>query len=263
MRSSFQVDAKSDRRQRHSPPRRIEDWQCWGLSFLQMVSLKTLTIDFEIAEDKRDEAETLVHWARQTWRFPVLRRISGDSSDPFNAESIDPHRDDRPVDLSPWSTNIWVLTAEDNKVKRSSWRSLPGHFARYCPACRTPWQLLLQLNRGCSKCDEKQVMCQNTKRPQLLLWSVIWTPKPARSDDNPRLASPSAIEVQTEGGSGRRPGTADTEGQDLTMSPGEVYILQRERQLADFVHAEVYLQLTRSSAKLLIEQLFGCRGDVP
>ncbi|ROV94372.1 hypothetical protein VPNG_09391 [Cytospora leucostoma] len=104
--------------QRLPSPSRIERWSCWGLIFLQMLSLKTLTIAFETSEDKRDEMEAIVRWAHRDWRFPILQRLSGDNSDPFSNTRLFAHGHASPVDLTPWASDLRVLTAEDNDLQR-------------------------------------------------------------------------------------------------------------------------------------------------
>ncbi|KUI68844.1 hypothetical protein VM1G_04174 [Cytospora mali] len=187
MHASFQADMDLNLQQRHSSPSRVERWANWGLLFLQMVSLKMLTIDFETSEDKRDEMKSIVHWAQQTWRFPVLQRLSGDSSDPFTAEHIQMHHRDNPVDLTPWSSSIRVLTAEDHEVKRSSWRGLRHHFADSCPSCHTRW-FDVGTTLGCEMCHKMRHLKDEGKGPQLLVWTVTWTLKSGQNFGDPSAA---------------------------------------------------------------------------
>ncbi len=42
---------------------------CWGMAFMSMPKLQRLVIDLEVSEDKKEELEAIVQWAK-TWRFP-------------------------------------------------------------------------------------------------------------------------------------------------------------------------------------------------
>ncbi|KAI3401324.1 hypothetical protein diail_11407 [Diaporthe ilicicola] len=195
MRASFEADQKLDPRLRSLSPSIIKQWRCWGLLFLRMANLQTLSIDFETSEDKKAEMETIVNWAHQHWRFPVLRRLSGDASDPFTIEQLTRDLGRRPVDLAPWAQDLDVLTAADQPVQKSSWRGLPQHFADKCPGCSTNWYADND-TPDCAECNKKYKLKGLGKGPQLLVWSIKWT----------RKAPPKDAEAGANGGGdGREP----------------------------------------------------------
>ncbi|KAK5629921.1 hypothetical protein RRF57_005636 [Xylaria bambusicola] len=114
----------------------------WGRAFSHMSKLKTLTIDFETSEDKRDEMETLVTWALK-WRFPLS--------------------DGR------------YLSTGGQPADKMSWRGLPHHFSHKCVSgCR-----LIQYRipgQECPKCSETRQLISQGYGPQLLVWTCIWKP---------------------------------------------------------------------------------------
>ncbi|KAI8632119.1 hypothetical protein F5Y19DRAFT_386760 [Xylariaceae sp. FL1651] len=73
--------------------------EVWGRLFSNMSKLKTLTIDFETSENKRQEMEDIVTWAVK-WRFPL---------------SEGQH-----------------LSTDGQSVSKMSWRGLPHHWSDRC-----------------------------------------------------------------------------------------------------------------------------------
>lgn len=258
MRDALPADANLESQQRHSSPSRFEKWTSWGLLFLQMTSLKTLIIDFETTEDRRVEMEGIVHWAHQSWRFPVLEYLCGDSSDPFTKEQLRAHQHDTPVDLTPWSSRLRVLTAEDTEVKRSSWRGMLYHFATYCPSCNVHWYSGGS-TPGCEACDKMTALLNSKKGPQLFVWTVTWTLKANQDDGDPLAAASAATGVRAnldngegsgnqsgssnEASSGRvggGPRSPNTESHILAMlSPEAQHRLRRARELEEILTTEV------------------------
>ncbi|KAI3329795.1 hypothetical protein F4824DRAFT_372239 [Ustulina deusta] len=114
----------------------------WGRVFSHMSKLKTLTIDFETSEDKRDEMEALVAWALK-WQFPL---------------SHDRH-----------------LSTGGQPASKTSWRGLPHHWSNQCVSCGRLTQYRLP-GDDCPKCSEMRGLVSQGYGPQLLIWTCLWQP---------------------------------------------------------------------------------------
>lgn len=236
---------------RSSSPSIISHWSCWGLLFLRMPKLQTLTIEFETSEDKKSEMETIVNWAHQHWRFPVLRRLSGDDRDPYTFDHLQRCHREHPVNLSPWSQDLEVLSAADEPVQKSSWRGLPHHFAGYCPTCSIRWNNQSGM-ADCTECTKMHKLKDLKKGPQLLVWTVNWKRKVPPGDPQPETNA--AGESSREPGQPARPWRAYDGRQDgagpsssagtgshvLDMLPEDAqYRTRRRRELDELMRREV------------------------
>lgn len=251
MRALHDADQRLEPHLRSSSPSTVPHWGCWGLLFLRMLELQTLIIDFETTDDKRSEMEAIVDWAHQHWRFPVLRRLSGDDRDPYTFEHLQRCHNDRPVDLSPWSQDLDVLSAADEPVQKTSWRGLPHHFAGHCPTCSIRWN-----NQGrtvdCQECIKMHKLQGLSKGPQLLVWTVNWKRKVPPRD--PRQETNAGGEVSQEPGEQPRPWSASdgqqggagpsrpigAESHVLAMLPEDAqHRTRRRRELDELMRREV------------------------
>lgn len=128
----------------------------WGRMFNIMASLKTLSITFETAEDKRDEMEEIVRWAR-TWRFEISswRRWVLEDNDEVMAHMV----------------------ADDEPVKKTSWRGLRYHWSDTCPTC-SEMPAPMQSGEVCAYCEEKELLLRDgVSGPRILTWTVTWSRK--------------------------------------------------------------------------------------
>ena len=250
MRASLEADRQVEPHLRSSSPSTIPHWSCWGLLFLRMPNLKTLTIDFETSEDKKSEMESIVEWAHQRWRFPVLRRLSGGDRDPYTFDHLQRCHNDRPVDLSPWSQDLDVLSAADEPVQKTSWRGLPHHFSGHCHACQIQWNTQSGTS-DCAECTKKQRLLGLKKGPQLLKWTVNW--KRQVPPQNSELERNARGEGSRDPGEHRRPWRApdgrqddagpsrptDTESHILAVLPEDAQHRTRRRRELDELMREV------------------------
>lgn len=124
----------------------------WGRMFYVMANLKKLTITFETSEDKEDEMEQIVDWAR-TWRFQIK------------------------------SWRYWMmkdnevmahLIADDTTTKKTSWRGLIYHWSDVCPNCSTRVSLPKD---DCPYCQKREALMRDGKGPRLLTWTLTWSSK--------------------------------------------------------------------------------------
>ncbi|KAI0457724.1 hypothetical protein F5B21DRAFT_462891 [Xylaria acuta] len=114
----------------------------WGKAFSHMSKLKTLTIDFETAENKRDEMEAIVAWALK-WRFPLP--------------------DGR------------HLSTDGRPATKVSWRGLRHHWSNQCVSCGNRIHYHVRED-GCRKCSEIKQLLSWGYGPQLLVWTCLWKP---------------------------------------------------------------------------------------
>lgn len=251
MRASREADRLLAPHLRSSSPSTVPLWTCWGALFLRMPKLQTLTIEFETAEDKKNEMETIVNWAHQHWRFPVLRRLSGDDRDPYTFDHLQRCHREHPVDLSPWSQDLEVLSAADEPIQKTSWRGLPHHFAGHCPTCSIRWNNQSG-TADCTECTKMHKLKGLKKGPQLLVWTVNWKRKVPPRDPEPETDA--AGESSREPGEqsrplrvpdgrqdGARPSTpAATESHVLAMLPEDAqYRIGRQREQDELMRREV------------------------
>lgn len=128
------------------------DFKSWITSCRAMRNLKTLTISLETSEDKKDEMEEIVAWAR-TWRFEVMSWrfwVEEDAKEPE-----------------------FYLVAEDKPARKMSWRGLKHHWSDFCPACGAGQEP----RPDCGHCLKKHKLLQQGKGPRLLVWTLTWRPE--------------------------------------------------------------------------------------
>ncbi|KUI55637.1 hypothetical protein VP1G_03052 [Cytospora mali] len=143
MRASMVKGNQSDHE--HSPT--------WSKMFQAMRNLKTLTISFETSEDKKDEMEEIVAWAK-TWRFDIMSWRHW-TRDRINERAA-------------------CLVAEDKPARKMSWRGLKHHWSDFCTSCGAN-----EMTRSdCACCLEKRKLLQQNKGPRLLVWTLTWRPEP-------------------------------------------------------------------------------------
>lgn len=237
MSSSAELDKRLDPRLRSSTPSAIPRWNCWGLLFLRMPNLQKLTIDFETSEDKKAEMERIVDWAHHRWRFPVLRRLSGSERDPYTFSHLERcHKDILPVNLSPWSQDMDVLSTEDEPVQKTSWRGLPHHFSGKCHGCRATWSSQ-DVTPGCVECTKKEKLLALNKGPQLLVWTVNWKRK-ARTRD-PEAEGSAGGEGSQERGNQTQTGRVPDERQDGPGPSTAEYRARHQRELDELMRRDV------------------------
>ncbi|KAG8166652.1 hypothetical protein KVR01_002341 [Diaporthe batatas] len=240
MLSSMRTSAEADKRIEPSllcvTPSSIPRWDCWALLFLRMPNLKQLTIDFETSEDKKSEMEAIVEWARLRWRFPVLRRLSGTERDPYTFRHMQRSRNATPVDLSPWSDDLDVLSAADQPVQKTSWRGLPQHFSAACHACTAGWGEE-EGAPDCEECTKRGKLLKLNKGPQLLVWTVHWERKVPPGHAQPEGSA--GGEGSQERGGQPQPGSASAERQDGPGPRSAEYRARRRRELDELMEMQV------------------------
>lgn len=236
MRTSAETDKRMEPRLRCTTPSSIPRWDCWGLLFLRMLNLQKLTIDFETSEDKKSEMEAIVEWAHLRWRFPVLRRLSGTERDPYTFSHMERSRNDTPVDLSPWSDDLDVLSAADQPVQETSWRGLLHHFPAMCHACRAAWAEE-EGSTDCEECTKRQKLLALNKGPQLLVWTVNWERKVPPGYVQPE--GNTGGDGSPERGGQPRPGVASAERQDGPGPRSAEYRARRRRELDEMMRRQV------------------------
>lgn len=121
----------------------------WGRMFRIMANLKELSITFETSEDKRDEMEEIVEWAR-TWRFNIMS-------------------------WRHWMLNdneeVMAHLIAQKPAKKTSWRGLRYHWSDWCPSCL---RSISEPKRGCPECQNREVLLADGKGPRLLTWTLTW-----------------------------------------------------------------------------------------
>ncbi|ROW01283.1 hypothetical protein VMCG_05873 [Cytospora schulzeri] len=137
----------------------------WITLFRAMRNLKTLNISFETSENKQDEMEEIVAWAR-TWRFEIMswRYWVGEHGNEPEA----------------------YLVAEDRPARKMSWRGLKHHWSDICPACGSD-----EASRpDCGHCLRKYKLFKQNKGPRLLVWTLTWRPEPVATQVNSESKEP-------------------------------------------------------------------------
>ncbi|ROW03323.1 hypothetical protein VSDG_01497 [Cytospora chrysosperma] len=147
---TMQRDMRTSMVEGKQPPCDVNSWITLCRT---MRKLKTLTISFETSEDKKDEMEDIVAWAR-TWRFGVLSWRCW-------------------VDQAPNKTDFYLI-AEDKPARKMSWRGLKHHWSDFCSACGAGQEL----RPDCGHCLKKHKLLQQGKGPRLLVWTLTWRPEP-------------------------------------------------------------------------------------
>ncbi|KAI5926665.1 hypothetical protein F4810DRAFT_653028 [Camillea tinctor] len=112
--------------------------RAWGLAFGHMPALRTLTIDFETSQDKKEEMEAIVAWALK-WRFPL---------------SDGRH-----------------LSTEGGPVKKTCWRGLAYHWSSVVRNCYK----IRECDPNCSCLGRKGLEARGFG-PMLYVWTVTWNP---------------------------------------------------------------------------------------
>jgi hypothetical protein len=159
-------------------------------------SLRTLTIDFETsAQYGHAEMEGIVRWAVRGWRFLVLTNAPrvrvpdgwkyGVGVSPgveFECSSSSGGGGQHVWDVPPTAEaadgraggRAWLVPVGGSdgegmeRVRRWSWRGLPYHWLKTCPAC------LLPETEGCEGCAETKRMKEVGLGPRLYVWRVTW-----------------------------------------------------------------------------------------
>lgn len=108
----------------------------WGRALKHLPKLKTLRIDFETSEDKREELEAIVAWAVK-WRFPL--------------------------------TDGRYLSTKGHKVEKMSWRGRAYHWSDQCALCGSS-----PLRANCEKCIERERFVACGLGPRLYVWTLTW-----------------------------------------------------------------------------------------
>ena len=120
----------------------------WGSAFKHLPSLKSLEIEFETSDDKKDELLSILKWAR-TWRFPL-------------------------------SEDGVVLSAEGTDVTSMSWQSPMCGWSDICPYCGSHGSCRLMLNAPTAGQQQKEECRLRMKARQLgrgpicHVYSVLW-----------------------------------------------------------------------------------------
>lgn len=122
----------------------------WGRMFRVMANLKELSITFETSEDKKEEMEEIVDWAR-TWRFEIMS---------WRHWLL---RDNQEV--------VAHLVSSDRPVLKTSWRGLRYHWSDSCPSCSTK---ISEPRKDCTHCRKREALLQMEKGPRLLTWTRTW-----------------------------------------------------------------------------------------
>lgn len=122
----------------------------WGCMFRIMANLKELSITFETSEEKKDEMEEIVQWAR-TWRFEIMS---------WRHWML---RDNEEV--------MAYLVADDKPAKKTSWRGLRYHWSDSCPTCSTS---ISEPRKECPYCQKRELLLRNGKGPRLFTWTLTW-----------------------------------------------------------------------------------------
>ncbi|KAI0021553.1 hypothetical protein F4780DRAFT_283346 [Xylariomycetidae sp. FL0641] len=125
----------------------------WGRVFEHLPRLRRLTIDFETAEDKKAEMESIVAWAARCWRFP-LRGCRA------------------------------YLSAAGHPVEKMSWHGAPYHWSDVCVACRRHYVHRGDEDGDCAACRQRRELMTHGFGPRLYVWTLTWTPV-KRKDVNP------------------------------------------------------------------------------
>ncbi|KAK4125489.1 hypothetical protein N657DRAFT_268143 [Parathielavia appendiculata] len=146
--------------QQQPPPRRPENWSL-ATALALLPSLRTLTVGFETCHGRTAEVERIVRWTVATWRFMVfgnlpkmrlpeawmlefshlLRSAFASACDGERHRDGGTHAYDMPPDAETLNgrpvTRRCLVPPRGGmeRVRRWSWRGLPYHWQRRCPAC--------------------------------------------------------------------------------------------------------------------------------
>ncbi|KAI1118838.1 hypothetical protein F5Y14DRAFT_182159 [Nemania sp. NC0429] len=112
----------------------------WGNAFSHMSKLKTLTIDFETCENKREWMEAVVAWALK-WRFPL--------------------------------TNGQHLSSCGQPASKMSWQAILRGWVDRCESCGHYGQVNYP-DGACLRCDKPHRLFLTRRRPQFFIWTCLW-----------------------------------------------------------------------------------------
>ncbi|KAJ1331593.1 hypothetical protein MN608_05053 [Microdochium nivale] len=147
----------------------------WGLAFREMTNLKTLTMDFETAEDKKEELDRIVEWSIK-WRFPLAPSLS----QPSGQHNVAPGGEG----ITSGEHNFRrYLSAEGQPVEKMSWRGTRGYWSMRCAACPQGQRMA---NEACPGCQERQRLEIHGLGPRLYVSTVTW--KAVIADEQPSRA---------------------------------------------------------------------------
>ncbi|KAH7035393.1 uncharacterized protein B0I36DRAFT_360771 [Microdochium trichocladiopsis] len=136
----------------------------WGLAFREMTNLRTLTIDFETAEDKKGEMDKIVEWAVM-WRFPLA---PGHKPSELSTATAEGGKD--AGDTGEQYKRY--LCAGGRPVEKMSWRGNKAYWSMRCTTCPKGQR---EANAACPGCRERQRLTDNGLGPRLYVWTVKWT----------------------------------------------------------------------------------------
>lgn len=180
--NSAAPDLEEMRRDMHASMVDREEMQfdktAWGRMFRIMANLKQLTITFETSEDKQDEMEDIVEWAR-TWRFEIMSWRHWMLRD--NEEVV-----------------AHMVAHDDGPAKKTSWRGLRHHWSDFCPSCSTS---ISAPKDECPSCLRRERLLEEGKGPRVLTWTRTWSREMV---DPPVDLTDTEIRPDLEDGSSRR-----------------------------------------------------------
>jgi len=128
----------------------------WGCAFKHLGSLREVEIEFETADDKKEELLAILRWAR-TWRFPLAE------------EGL-------------------VLSAEGTDVTTMSWQTPMCYWSDICPycgsvgSCRLVHSVPAAVQTQKEECKHRMKARQLGRGPTCHVYSMLWR-KVAREPD--------------------------------------------------------------------------------
>ncbi|QSZ28561.1 hypothetical protein DSL72_003059 [Monilinia vaccinii-corymbosi] len=130
----------------------------WGCAFAKTAKLEVLELEFETSEEKREELQSIVEWAR-TWEFPMGERGVLSTRKNTNARA---------------GENL--KRAELGDVKMWEWRGQRCHWSDICPYCVNDTCSLTEPAEGKNgdKCRERKDLLRRGEGPMLVVMEVKW-----------------------------------------------------------------------------------------